>query len=73
MATTISSLPSPSRSPYSTLLGDTAVVKSTLVENEDAIMDPEVLTFLNAEKVALFPLETKISDLPSISASARLT
>ena len=64
-----SGLPSPSRSPMAMLNGPDAVVKSTLVANEPAVMEPEVLVFLNTENVLLALLAITKSGLPSPSMS----
>jgi len=41
----MSGLPSPSISPITTLFGFVPVVKSTLVANEPAVIEPDVLVF----------------------------
>ena len=52
-ATAKSGLPSPSISPMTTTYGFVPVAKSTLVANDPAVIDPEVLVFLKTDTVLL--------------------
>ena len=56
-------------SPMATLKGFVPVLKSTLVANELAVMEPDVLVFLYIETVLLFQFVTTKSGLPSPSMS----
>ena len=68
-----SGLPSPSISPMATKYGPVPVGKSTLVANDPAVMEPEVLVFLNTETVLLPVFAVTMSILPSPSISPMAT
>ena len=72
LATTRSSLPSPSRSPMATEAGDVPVVKSTLAAKLLAVMLPLAEVLRNTETL-LAPAATARSGLPSPSKSPMAT
>ena len=72
LATTISNLPSPSKSPIAIERGDEPVVKSTLVAKLAAVIAPLVVVLRNTEAVEL-PFATAKSGFPSPLRSATTT
>src|SRR6185437_5572686 len=69
LATARSGLPSPSRSPISTLTGLLPVAKSTLAAKDEAVMEPLADVLRNIDTVLLFWLARTRSGLPSPSRS----